>query len=74
MCINFLKHHPCREGGQKEANVEKTWERDIFSIGFPSTPLLPHPATRLVQLTVSSKSHCNSKSNLAGVSWSHMGL
>ena len=23
MCINFLKHHPCREGGQKEANVEK---------------------------------------------------
>ena len=23
MCINFFKHHPCREGGQKEANVEK---------------------------------------------------
>ena len=23
MCINFFKHHPCRGGGQKEANVEK---------------------------------------------------
>ena len=23
MCINFFKHYPCREGGQKEANVEK---------------------------------------------------
>lgn len=23
MCINFLKHRPCREGRQKEANAEK---------------------------------------------------
>ena len=23
MLIFFFKHHPCREGGQKEANVEK---------------------------------------------------
>ena len=26
MCINFLKHHPCREGGQKRSKCRKIWE------------------------------------------------
>ena len=39
MCINFLEHHPCREGGQKEANVEKYGKpiENVF-ISCASTP------------------------------------
>ena len=43
MCITFFKHHPCREGGRKEANVEKAyWKCVHFSFSqYPSTPPPP---------------------------------
>jgi hypothetical protein len=43
MCINFLKHHPCREGGQKEANVEKYGKRieNMFISPVPLSSCLP---------------------------------
>ena len=48
MCINFSKHHPCREGGQKEANVEK-YGKPIESV-FVSpvaldSPILQHKSS-----------------------------
>ena len=45
MCINFFKHHPCREGGQKEANVEK-YEKPIENVSISpvllDSPILQH--------------------------------
>ena len=41
MCINFLKHHPCREGGQKEANVEK-YRKIIKMCSFPQFSSTPY--------------------------------
>ena len=38
MCINFFKHHPCREGGQKEANVEK-YGKPIENMSISPVPL-----------------------------------
>ena len=38
MCINFSKHHPCREGGQKEANVEK-YGKPIENVFISPVPL-----------------------------------
>ena len=38
MCINFLKHHPCREVGQKEANVEK-YGKPIKNVSISPVPL-----------------------------------
>ena len=38
MCINFLKHHPHREGGQKEANVEK-YGKPIENMSISQVPL-----------------------------------
>ena len=38
MCINFLKHHPHREGGQKEANVEK-YGKPIENVFISPVPL-----------------------------------
>ena len=38
MCINFLKHHPCREGRQKEANVEK-YGKPIENVSISPVPL-----------------------------------
>ena len=38
MGINFFKHHPCREGGQKEANVEK-YGKPIENVFISSVPL-----------------------------------
>ena len=48
MCSNFLKRHPCREGGQKEANVEK-YGKPIESV-FVSpvaldSPILQHKSS-----------------------------
>ena len=45
MCINFLKHHPCREGGQKEENVEKygkSIENVFISPISLDSPILQH--------------------------------
>ena len=38
MCSNFLKRHPCREGGQKEANVEK-YGKPIENVFISPVPL-----------------------------------
>ena len=38
MCINFLKHNPCREGGQKEANVQK-YGKPIENMSISRVPL-----------------------------------
>ena len=38
MCINFLKHHPCRKEGQKEANVEK-YGKPIENVFISPAPL-----------------------------------
>ena len=35
----FFKHHPCREGGQKEANVEK-YGKPIENMSISPVPLL----------------------------------
>ena len=41
MCLNFVKHHPCGEGGQKEAHVEK-YGKPIENVSTsPSTPPSP---------------------------------
>ena len=57
MCINFFKDHPCREGGQKEANVEK-YEKPIENVSVSPVPLdSPILQHKLVQLTFSSKFH-----------------
>ena len=43
MCINFFKHHSCREGGQKEADVEKYGKpiENVFTSPLPlDSPLL----------------------------------
>ena len=39
----FFKHHPCREGGQKEANVEKYGKRieNMFISPVPLSSCLP---------------------------------
>ena len=45
MCINFFKHHPCREGGQKEANVDKYGKpiENVFISPVPlESPILQH--------------------------------
>jgi len=66
MCINFLKHHPCREGGQKEANVEK-YGKLLKICPFPQYPsTAPSCNTKLLQLTFSSKFRYNLKINMAG--------
>jgi hypothetical protein len=45
MCINVFKHHPCREGGQKEANIEKYGKpiENVFISPVPlDSPILQH--------------------------------
>ena len=57
MCINFLKHHPCREGGQKEANVEKH--------GKPIENVFISPVPLAVQWTLKSLfQHHSSKASI----------
>ena len=49
MCINFFKHYPCREGGQKEANVEK-YGKPIENVFISPVPLdSPIPASALMR-------------------------
>ena len=38
MCLNFFKHHPCGEGGQKEAKVER-YGKPIENVSISPAPL-----------------------------------